>query len=103
MLLVSTKNHDLRERLDKGRRQLTFDTGKRPRLQSRPPEAAPRQQKMGHRPTARNAPARHNHEITDKYREHVRAARMLCRGHLPTWRRNRRKIAGRPAARAFSS
>src|SRR6266404_5079363 len=33
---------------------------------------------MGHRPTARNAPARHNHEIIDKYRGHVRAARMLC-------------------------
>src|ERR1700730_15740469 len=102
MLLVSTKNQDLRERLHKGT-AACFDEGRRLRLQSRLPEATPRQQKMGHRPTARNAPARHNHEIVDKYRGHVRAARMLCRGHLPTWRRNRRKIAGRPAARAFSS
>mgnify|MGYP003694701087 CR=1 FL=1 len=39
--------------------------------------------------------------LVDKYRGHVRAARMLCRGHLPTWRRNRRKIARRPAACAF--
>src|SRR5262249_38902063 len=40
-------------------------------------EATPPQQKMGHRPTARNAPAGHNHEIINKYRGHVRAARML--------------------------
>src|ERR1700730_5798987 len=77
MLLVSTKNQDLRERLHKGT-AACFDEGRRLRLQSRLPEATPRQQKMGHRPTARNAPARHNHEIVDKYRGHVRAARMLC-------------------------
>src|SRR5690349_1624578 len=102
MLLVSTKKQGLRDTFT-GAGSLLCDEGKHPRLQSPIPEAAPRQQKMGHRPTARNAPARHKHEIGDKYRGHVRAASVLCCGHLPIWRRNRTKTARRPAACAFSA
>ena len=62
MLLVSTKNQDLRERLHKGK-QLTL-TRLDARVSSLAFGSSPSTTKMGHRPTARNALLRHNHEIS---------------------------------------